>query len=1657
MSAQTKPNITSIIGLKEGINQIFSLIEHDFDIFAKYPSDITQIDSCRRYYYQLDGLLEMLELNSITTINGNVEQLMGALIEKETEPNQNVLDALRQITHALHHYLNELIEGKEDNPLRLFPAYQTLMHAAGFKHVSESDLFFPQLITKPTLKSEFANTNPFETKALIKQARIKYQAGLLQWLRDTANKDGLQEMVLVTNQIEQVPGSLEQRTFWWVATGFLEGLLQQEDIDLTMRRICGKIEQTIRHLAEGTPGNTAQLIRELLYHIANSDSATERINEIKQTYEWPDLDTANEEQSVLLTPEEAETLQKTLGTMHSTLMRANDNWRGFCSGQQENLTLLSANSGQLIQLAGSIQCLPLEKLIAAINDTIQYLQNESHDMDEGLAMEMASALLLVENTLENFHKLPTELSSQVETLSARLHALIQEESENEGELSIIPRPPKIELNTQETKPQTQAAQEILENLGQIEKVLDKFFAEPTERTELSTLSFSFKQIEGVFTMLNLEHANTLLNRCHDLVKKLANPQYVFNQIEQDLLADGLSSLGFFVEALENEQPDSHKIIDEATSLFDSVTISDSKTSDKTIDSSYGLAKTEVAANSEIEPELLDVFLEEADEVLANIAHYLASCHVNPTDTKALTELRRGFHTLKGSGRMVKLTSLSEVAWSLEQVLEHWLNESKFATQELLQLVTLAHQEFSTWCDNLKQFGKTNINADDLLLTAKRLINDRQSTPDSTTENQETIIQDSSSKQQQIAIGDQTIPLDLFEIYKTESNQHLATLNNALEHLLASQNNTINHSFVLASHTLASISNTLGLSFISEPGFALEQWLTKLFNDTARPDEYGIQLIQNTITLMGNLQEQVHNQQSPDKTQIQSSKALSLELIERLKLATQHSAETQNTVSTESLEQIAPPSNGQIEDGTNTELLSIFLEETQEIIPQIGAKLRAWRILPEDSDIYRTLLRLLHTLKGNARMANVRQLGEQVHDFEGDVEAAFIDHKISTSTLNKLEDEFGAICKQIEQLQIAEITSDRTKLTETTPSLTTIQSIPEISTEGLDTSQQKTMLRVSSKLIDQLVSESGEVSITRSKIETQLNNFKQSLQDLTDSVDRLHGQLREVEIQAETQMQSHLAQKQDNEQVFDPLEFDRFTRLQELTRLMAESVDDVLTVQKNLRATHNTAEEALSQQSLVSRKLQQALMHIRTLRFSHFSERYYRIVRQVASDVGKKARLEIQGDEIEIDRSVLDKINTPLEHLLRNAVAHGIEAPEKRAQLGKPETGQIIINLCQEGNEVIITLSDDGNGLDIPLIREKALQLGLIQENESLDNDQIMSLIYAQGLSTAKTITSIAGRGIGMDIVKNEVSTLGGRITVHSVLNQGTTFNIHIPLTLAVAQTLLVRSEQQIYAIPTVIVDHIQEVNTDVLNEAYQNHNIQHNEKIYPFAHLSHLLGAIDHAPEVRRHNRILLLQSGTVPLAIHVDELIGNSELIVKNVGAQLKQAPGIEGATVTGEGDVILILNPVKLAQRKQAQAILTAAPKKPSINVQRPLTTTLPTVMIVDDSLTVRRVTSRLLEREGYEVLIAKNGLDAIELLREITPDVLLIDLEMPKMDGFELIRNIRNHPETADVPIIIISSRTADKHRAMADKLGVNIFLGKPYQEEALLGHISKFVQK
>ena len=603
------------------------------------------------------------------------------------------------------------------------------------------------------------------------------------------------------------------------------------------------------------------------------------------------------------------------------------------------------------------------------------------------------------------------------------------------------------------------------------------------------------------------------------------------------------------------------------------------------------------------------------------------------------------------------------------------------------------------------------------------------------------------------------------------------------------------------------------------------------------------------------------------------------------------------------------------------------------------------------------------------------------------------------------------------------------------------------------------VRVRASLLDRLVNNAGEVAITRSRIDSTVAQLQGSLGELTESLERMRRQLRDIELQAETQIAARVEAAKSSSEGFDPLEMDRFTRFQELTRFMAESVNDVATLQRSLQRALQSAEDELAAQARLTRELQDDLLRTRMVEFESAADRLYRCVRQAAKDTGKQVRLDIVGGGIELDRGVLERMVGSFEHLLRNSVAHGVEPPAERSAGGKDATGTITVTVAQSGNEVAVEVADDGAGLDLARIRRRAVERGLIAPDEQRSDDALASLIFEPGFSTAEAVTEIAGRGVGLDVVRAEVNAMGGRVQTSSEPGRGTRFRLLLPLTTAVTQVVMLRCGSTTVAVPSPLIEVVRRVPSAEVEAAYASGTLADHGEALPFFWLASLLQAAGRGEVAGRSQTVVVVRSAAQRVAVHVDEVVGNQEVVVKNVGRQLARLPGLAGVTLLPSGAVALIYNPVALATvyAAQAQALVQPAPAAASDAPQQAETGLAPLVLVVDDSLTVRRVTQRLLVREGYRVTTAKDGLDALERLADERPVVVLSDIEMPRMDGFDLLRNVRADRQLAGLPVIMISSRTAQKHRDHAAELGADHYLGKPYAEDELLGLIAQYAAR
>ncbi|MEN8169968.1 MAG: Hpt domain-containing protein [Pseudomonadota bacterium] len=605
--------------------------------------------------------------------------------------------------------------------------------------------------------------------------------------------------------------------------------------------------------------------------------------------------------------------------------------------------------------------------------------------------------------------------------------------------------------------------------------------------------------------------------------------------------------------------------------------------------------------------------------------------------------------------------------------------------------------------------------------------------------------------------------------------------------------------------------------------------------------------------------------------------------------------------------------------------------------------------------------------------------------------------------------------------------------------------------------QHEVVRVRADLLDDLVNFAGEVSIYRSRVEQQIGTFGSNLEEMDQTIIRLRAQLRQVEIETEAQIDSRRAeaQKQGYDD-FDPLEFDRFTDMQTLSRSMAESLNDLLSIEETLRGLSRETETLLLQQARVNTELQENLMHTRMVPMSESAPRLRRVVRQTASELEKRTTLTLEGAEVEMDRNVVERMMAPLEHMLRNSIAHGIEDKASRKRAGKPVAGSINIALTREGSEIVIRVSDDGRGIDLQAVKKKAMDRGLMQPGAQLSDQEIMHFILESGFSTAASLSQVAGRGVGMDVVNSEIKQLGGVLEIDSDYGKGSTFTVRLPLTLSVSRALLVYVDEDIYAIPLPSISGIERIAGVELEALLDSESPVFNwvNEDYNVMHLTEVLGAGKGQVHLGTKQPLLLTNSGGHRVAFAVDGLIGSREIVVKSLGPQLSNLQDLAGATILADGSVALIIDMPALVRRGLAQLSGEEAvgEQVPVAAIERE-----PVVMVVDDSITVRKVTERLLKRNNMKCVTAKDGVDAITVLDEVIPDVMLLDIEMPRMDGFELATHIRNSEHLKQIPIIMITSRTGDKHRERAMSIGVNEYMGKPYTEVDLMTNIKKMLEK
>jgi len=760
-------------------------------------------------------------------------------------------------------------------------------------------------------------------------------------------------------------------------------------------------------------------------------------------------------------------------------------------------------------------------------------------------------------------------------------------------------------------------------------------------------------------------------------------------------------------------------------------------------------------------------------------------------------------------------------------------------------------------------------------------------------------------------------------------------------------------------------------------------------------------------------------------------------------------------------EVAEPLHAHDSPGHDPELLEIFLEEGFDIIENSGAALVRWQAEPSNRQEVETLLRDLHTLKGGARMVEIAPIGDLAHELEFLYEGLSAGVLQPTAALfSLLQSSHDRLAQMLDAIRAGQPCPPADRLIDAIKNFShpAVPEAPVVApvvakTEAPTPEAGADMVKVSAELLDDLVNLAGETSIFRGRIEQQVNDARVALSEMETTIERMRDQLRRLD----TETQGRILSRQQVEaerlgyEEFDPLEMDRHSQLQQLSRALFESASDLLDLKETLDRTNQDAENLLQQQGRINTELQEGLMRTRMVPFERMLPRLKRIVRQVSSELGKDVEFVVGNAEGEMDRNVLERMAAPLEHMLRNAVDHGLESTEARIAAGKPAQGRITLDLLREGGDIIFDIRDDGAGVPLDAVRRKAIKRGMLAPDSDISDRDVLQFILQPGFSTAEKITQISGRGVGMDVVHEEVRQLSGTMSIDSTAGQGVHFRIRLPFTVSVNRALMVQCGEDQYAIPLNTIDGIVRVLPNELEGHYRLDppTYKYAGQHYELCYLGELLKTSTR-PKLLGQSLplpVLLVQCNERHIAVQVDSMAGTREIVVKSLGPQFAAVQGLSGATILGDGRVVLILDllaPIRAMQARVPQRSMTQGIEA---EVHKPLL-----VLVVDDSVTVRKVTSRLLERHGMNVLTAKDGVDAMLLLEEHLPDVMLLDIEMPRMDGFEVATQVRADERLQHLPIIMITSRTGQKHRDRAMAIGVNDYLGKPYQESVLLDSIA-----
>ena len=1667
------------------------------------------------------------------------------------------LDALTRSMVQLPIYLERLLGGGRDIALILLPILNDLRAARGEPLLSEGTLLLLDL--SPSRNPDRGNRpggsgdDPVRVAARL---RPTLQLALLGWIKGGDVKPHLDTLSRVAAALEKAATRDDMYQLWRIVGGVVEALADGGlETSVALKRLLGQTDRQVKWTID--QGAAAfdrhpvdDLVNNLLYYVARSTSTGPRISDIRAAFNLSDLlpgDAQVAHAREALAAPSARLMQTVAAAIKEDLGTVKDVLDIFVRTGMNKPADLVPQLELLQKIGDTLGVLGLGELRSDVDGEIRRLRDvveNGASQSESLILDIASTLLRVEDRLDR----------QLVRLTV-------------PEEVVVPAP---DVEAAEFRQVAESVmRECIVNLARIKETVSQSLNSRAPAPGLDAMPSLVRGIKAGLLMLNKTRAMEVVDRVGQLIAAVLHSGGLscLTQKEADRLADAIVSIEYYMETVKAGRSEPAYMLDNAEACLSVLRDVEARLCRAGEDaaappadlapsaeaaSRAGDARQSpgvmpppvVAADAEhLDPELLELFIDEAREAVASMQCHLPVWLDSPEDMEALIAVRRSFHTLKGSGRMVGAERIGEYCWAVENLLNRLINRTLKPTPSMREFIAAAALAVPDLIEQL-EVGTEPV-VDIALLRARA-----HAFADGDPEAPALTVEPSDQPAAEPALEMDPVLLDIFA---KETAGHLKVIT---DYVGACAGHVppfaVTDKLYRACHTLHGSANMANVDRGIQVAGALNRYVRRVHDHGAGFDAAGLDALRTGASAIARIVADI-NEPGVERADYADFVAGLAALADAVQ-----PRDTLTGVGIEPVATLDEPPPAAAGPEYDAEIAAIFTEESAELLEATDKAFGEWSADDSRRSALEELKRHLHTLKGGARMAGIAAMGNLSHELEtllGAVEDRRVEpnpaiHGVlrqAIDELHRMRDRvmagkavpangpleqrlrnatggFGAAPGQIvgepdasgvdphrhdatlvefsiepedavsmvivdsplaDELRDisptsaanAEVLSAEAAIPHAAPR-SEAQPRPESGSEPAvpaersdDEAPGRTppagetpsptdrtrsarhaearpeFARVDAELLEGLLNAAGEISIYHSRLDQQLNSIEFHVEEFEQTVQRARGQLRKLEIETEAQiMAGH--QNTTVARDFDPLELDRYSNLQQLSRALAESANDLDSLKDLLASLTAEAESLLVQQSRVIAELQDGLMRTRMVPFERHVPRLTRLVRQAANEAGKRAELAVEGASGELDRQVLDKMLPAFEHMLRNAVVHGIETPDSRQSAGKLPSGRITIRLYREGTEMVIDVADDGQGLDVERIRAKAYEFDLLSPDAKVTDAEVMDLIVKPGFSTAAQVTQSAGRGVGMDVVANEVKKLGGSLRIASVTGQGTNFTLRLPFTLAITQALIVRTGDEVYALPLPSVEGVTRIARRELENllAQSEPSYQYGEQSYQFRHLGMYLGG--QAAQLSADDAfisVILVRAGDCSAALLVDEMLTSREIVVKGVGPQLAGIRGISGATILGDGRIVLILDINALV--RTGAPVVDIKRAAPAAADKRPL------ALVVDDSITVRRVTERCLKRNGMRVVTAKDGLDAISVLGDYRPDVILLDIEMPRMDGYEFASHVRNDERVADVPIIMITSRVGDKHRARAIELGVNDYLGKPYQDSQLLEAIRR----